>query len=108
MSVTIKTNHVPRGLLDWEDLTLDEQAVFAYIDIDNPAEAPVARFFRYRGSCYDLHDGFERLSTPGALRDALAGWDGFQSDSFFSGIAVRFPVGEPDFERVVVGMVYAS
>lgn len=106
MGVTVRTNNVPRYLLTFEDLTEAERRDFDYVDA---ADFYSPRFFRYRGNCYDLFDGFEVLNTPGDLRDALHGWDGFQSDSFFSGIAVRFPVedGRPDYERVIVALVYA-
>ena len=108
MPLTIITNNVTRDLLCFEDLTDDERAEFDYV---NAADFCSPRFFRYRGCCYDLNDGFDSLPTytPGVFRDNLKGWDGFQSDSFFSGIAVRFPRenGEPDFERIIVALVYS-
>lgn len=98
----IKTNNVPRDLLDWDELTAAERAEFDYID--DPESDGYCRFFRYRGSCYDASDF---MLATGEIADA--GWDGFNSDSFFSGIAIRYPQenGEIDSERVIVALVLA-
>jgi len=99
--ITVTTNNVPRDVIDAWQLTPAERAEFDYLDwgaIDAGNDS--RSFFRYRGQLYDLHDGFEihvPHGTPGR-------WDGFQSDSFFSGIVIRYC---DDYERIVVGTLIA-
>ena len=99
--ITVTTNNVPRPVIDGWQLTPAERAEFDYIDWDAvEAGNDSASFFRYRGQLYDLNDGFEihvPAGTPGK-------WDGFQSDSFFSGIVIRYC---EDYEYVVVGTLIA-
>jgi hypothetical protein len=87
----ICTNHVPRPLLCWHDLTAAEQAEFDYLDNERRRES--ASFFRYRGTVYDLGD-MQRAPTP--LRD----WSGYHSDSYFSGIVFKFARSD---DEVIVG-----
>jgi hypothetical protein len=69
----------------------------------------VNRFFRYRGDIYDTNE-FVRIVPcsqsfgycHGAEPDSpLLKWDGIQTDSFFSGIVIRYCEG---YESVVVGL----
>lgn len=95
----IITNNVPRDVINAYELTADERAQFDYIDwdaIDNSSSS--ASFFRYRGELYDLGES-EVWDNP--MSPTRAGWDGFRSDSFFSGLVVRYV---DNFERVVVGL----
>jgi hypothetical protein len=94
--VTIRTNNVPRDLLDWSDLTNKEQAEFDYID--DPQYA-TQRFFRYRGWTYDVQ---EFMSANG--NNALMGWDGYSSDSYFSGVLIKLVC---ECERVIVASYYS-
>jgi hypothetical protein len=90
----IKTNNVARDVLRWWDLTDKERAEFDYID---DVKQDDAEFVRYRGELYDLHDmerGWGNCSMP----DQFKGWDNYRSDSFFSGILIRWVHGG---ERVV-------
>jgi hypothetical protein len=89
----IITNNVPRDLLCWHDLTPKEREDFDYIK--EPEEFDY-RFFRYKGEVYDYYE-FQR--TP----DSLNWWDGVQSDSYFSGVLVKYTV---DSDRVIVGRYY--
>lgn len=92
------TNNVPRDVIDGWELTPAEREQFDYIDwaaVEAGEES--ASFFRYRGTLHDLGD---MPLAPDSLRKL--GWDGFASDSFFSGIAVRYV---EECERVVVGLV---
>lgn len=104
--LTIVTNNVPRDILDAWELTADERAQFDYHDwaaIERGEDS--ASFFRYKGDLYDLGE-FTRLDGPFLLPNrtrAFATWDGYQSDTFFSGTLVRYC---DDFERVVVGRFY--
>lgn len=97
----IKTNNVPRDVIHGYELTADERALFGYYNwpaIMN-GEADDPQFFRYRGELYDL-DEFEVWDNPAS--PTRGAWDGFRSDSYFSGLAVRYC---DDFERVVVALV---
>jgi hypothetical protein len=95
--VTIRTNNIPRELIDWSDLTNKEQAEFNYVS--DPQYA-TQRFFRYRGWTYDVQ---EFMSTHD-MGSTLRGWDGYSSDSYFSGILVKLVC---DCERVIVGSYYS-
>ena len=104
----IRTNNVPRDLINAWELTEREQRKFDYLDwpaIESGNES--ATFFRYRGRLHDLSE-FSRVIPQGSPRchptegdnPNFAGWDGYLSDSFFSGLLVRYV---DDFERIVVG-----
>ncbi len=87
----IITNHVPRLVLDWDQLTEREQGEFDYLSEDERIDRD---FIRYRGVAYDLGD-FMRVSTPGnctpQMRDAgFPNWDAYQPDSHFSGVLVWY------------------
>lgn len=81
MATRIRTNHQPRDVLSWHDLSAKEQAEFDYLDSEGAREG--AQFMRYRGDVYDLG---EFMRAP----DSLKGWDGYYADSYFSAIVVRF------------------
>ncbi len=101
----IITNNVPRPTIDALELTLEERAEFDYFDweaIDRGEDC--ATFFRYKG---ELHDLGEFMVWDNPMSPTRAGWHGFRSDSYFSGLAVRY-VGEEfgyDMGYVVVARV---
>jgi hypothetical protein len=98
--VTIITNNVPRFIIEPYELTANERKDFDYLDwqaLETGDDS--ASFFRYRGEVYDLGE-FMRVE----YMDALAAWHGYQSDSFFSGIVVRYC---DDHESIVVGRYYS-
>jgi hypothetical protein len=84
----IRTNCQPRNVLRWWDLTDKERAEFDYI-AENDATTEGAEFGRYRGVVYDLHD-MERGFGGAAMPEQFEGWDNYQSDSYFSGILIRW------------------
>ena len=88
-------NNKPRHVLTWYDLTDFEQSNFDYLDSDD-AQAN-ASFVRYRGWVYDLG---EFMRTP----DDLKPFDGYASDSFFSGVLCRFV---DDGDSVIMGRYYS-
>ncbi len=93
------TNHHHRPVLDGWDLTPAERETFDYVDWDAVADGRDSRsFVRYAGELHDLGDV---MRAPEPLQ--RLGWDGFNSDSFFSGIAYRYV---DDGEAVVVARVY--
>lgn len=74
----VVTNHHPRPVLDWHDLTDEERDDLGYDGDGNT-------FFRYRGSIYDLNE-FE--AAPDRIK--ALGWDGHQTQSYFDTVAVRW------------------
>jgi hypothetical protein len=94
----VRTNHVPRPLIEGDELTPAERREFDYHDwaaIDEGRDS--ATFFRYRGELHDLGN-FMRVEPGGDLD--RAGWSGLSSDSFSTGTVARLL---DDDEHVVVG-----
>ena len=89
----IRTNNVPRDILYWHDIPESDRNDFDYItDTDD------ANFFRYKDSYYDLAEFISCSSLPDF--SPLKDWDGYCSDSFFSGIVVKYA---NHYESVIVG-----
>lgn len=98
--VTIKTNNVPRNITDAYELSAAERAEFDYLNwdaIDSGSDS--ASFVRFKGELYDLGE-FMVSTNP-----ELSHWDGHRSDSFFSGLVIRFDRNDAD--KVIVGTFYA-
>jgi hypothetical protein len=93
----IRTNNVPRLLIDAYQLTAAERQQFDYLDwsaIDRGDDS--ATFLRYKGQLYDLGE---------FMRTGIPGWDGIAADSAFSGTLVRFVKDDSDY--VIVGRIYS-
>lgn len=96
--MAVMTNGVPRPVIDAFELTPREREGFDYLDwaaIDEGRDS--ASFFRYRGELYDLGE-FTVATHPA--------WDGVMPISYFTGIMVRYPKGDPNYplgEYVIVG-----
>jgi len=99
MSVTIITNRHPREVLDWLDLSDKERAEFNY------DSAPDHRFVRYKNWTYDLHEFLTARSIQPGTAPMFKEWDGYHSDSFFSGIVVKYDL---DQDWVVMGTYISS
>lgn len=102
MTLTIKTNGIPRPVIESHELTAQERKEFDYIDweqIDKGNNS--ASFFRYMGQLYDLGE-FTRCVKGGEF--ANKGWDGQASDTMFSCVLIRF---RRNMEYVVVGRAYS-
>lgn len=102
--VTITSNH------HWKDLSAAyeftarelEHCGLDYIEGD---EMYSPRLFRYRCWIYDASEFFRVDETyPGRDPHPFLGWHGYQSDSFFSGLLVRYDYD--DHERVQVASYY--
>ena len=93
MVIKIKTNNVPRAILNWFDLSKKEQKEFDWME---EADKESASFVRYKGWVYSLSE-FMRVENDHNLK----GWDGYSSNSFFSGILVKFI--KDDYDHVIVG-----
>jgi hypothetical protein len=97
------TNNQPRLVIDAYQLTEQERAEFDYIDWHKVATGQEsADFFRYKGTVYDLAE----FQTTNGMPEfsPLRQWDGYMSDSFFSGIVVRYSA---DGDEVTVGRFLA-
>ena len=113
----IRTNHVRRECLYSHDLTMDELSEFDYLidtsETDTPEQLQEkwmnsgATFFRYRGELYDLGE-FSRVIPHGSRSchptecdsPEMAGWHGYMSNSYFSGILIKLV---DNYESVIVG-----
>jgi hypothetical protein len=94
----IITNNVPRFILYGYELTAKEAAAFSHYSAD---ELSKHSFFRYRGEVYALID----FMRTGNGLDAFAEWHGYHSETYFSGIVVRYV--DDSCEQVIVGRYYA-
>lgn len=85
----IITNNVPRPLLPLTDLPEKARADFDYL---GPDEVRDYRLVQYKGVWYDVYDSMRcpGAEAPEATRKAFAGWDGYISDSYFSGVLFKF------------------
>lgn len=95
---TVVTNNQPRDVIEVWELTDKERTEFDYLDwaaIERGEDS--ATFIRYRGGTYDLGEFMLCRGMP--LSSPLIAWDGYLSDSFFSGILVRYV---ENAERVIV------
>lgn len=102
MTLTIKTNNIPRLLIDSYQLTEKEREQFDYLDwaaIDEGSDS--ATFFRYKGRLYDLG---EFMRTPEGAEE-MKGWDVYASDSYFSGTLVKYCKDDNDY--VIVASYYS-
>lgn len=112
MSIQIITNNKPYPILTGKDLTPKEKAEFDYINFDDDSGTEYEeRFIRYCKQIYDLHE-FTRIelvrtnmfTTVVEKDNPLAQWQGIQTDSFFSGIVIKYV---NDNEQVIIGRYFS-
>jgi hypothetical protein len=95
MTVTVKTNNVPRectmgqwlpgfGALNPGTLYSKLREQFDYLTED---EFDSTEFFQYRGVWYSVGDFIRVVAAP---HEHLYGWDGYSSDSYFSGVVMKY------------------
>jgi hypothetical protein len=97
----IITNNKPRENLTWRQLTPKEQKEFDYFDPAN-----IGNFFRYKGEIYDLGEFMQinQSIAPHPQRTGWENWQGYFSDSYFSGVLVRYA---SDNESIIVGRYFS-
>ena len=96
-----RTNNVPRFTLDAFELTPKERDDFDYLPWDAiEVGAGGATFVKFKGQLYDLG---EFMRCAGAC--GMEGWDGYYSDSAFSGVLIKY-VGN-DADSVIVGQYFS-
>ena len=95
MSITIVTNNVPREIVAFYELPDTAREDFDYVTGEDQYSP---RFVRYLGEWYDVNEfSVAPVTAP------FNKWHGVQSDSFFSGVLIRY---SEDFETVVVGRYF--
>jgi len=77
----IRTNNVPRHLINGFELTAKERLEFDWMTDEEIYEG---NFIRYKGWTYSTQD-FMRTDHAGDLKS----WDGYYGDSFFSGVLIK-------------------
>lgn len=95
------TNHHEHDILYWWELTPSEKREFDWIE-RNGANPDEYEFFRYRGNAYCTSD-FMPIENNADLKD----WDGYVSDSYFSGIVIKYARedwGGIDPDHVICGL----
>ncbi len=95
----VTTNNQPRPLFSVSELPEKIAAQFDYIKGDDCFSN---RIFMYKG---EYHDSNDMMRCPGSeapkeTRDNFRGWHAYASDSYFSGIVIRYA---DDYESVIVG-----
>lgn len=80
--ICVTCNWRPRPIAYGHELPADARAQFDYLTDD---ELSWRQFVQYRGEWFDLGD-VERATG----NIAEAGWDGFNSDSYWSGLAFKY------------------
>jgi len=85
MALSIYTNNQPRHTVCGYELTEEERKEFDYY---TPDMLDTATFFRYKKMVYDLGE-FMWCNLNGQDQPSWARWDGYLSDTYFSGILVR-------------------
>ena len=97
----IVCNNVPRNLIYGYELSTKERGEFDYIESE---EFELHEFFRCKGSIYDTGE-FMRIDSAIAPHPQREGWenfDGYASDSFFSGVLVKYV----DSDHVIVATYF--
>lgn len=109
MTLSIRTNNHWREPVPFFELPESVRSDFDYVDEE---EQYSDRFVCYRNHWYDLHEFFRihamSGSDPHAMRPEAGSpfdaWTGYQSDSFFSGIVIRY---SEDFEQIQIGTYFS-
>lgn len=101
--LTIITNRQPRELVSLNDIPRRFHSDFDHLDGE---EKYTPRLVKYKRIYYDVGE-FVRTPQDEAPRqnlNQLSAWDGYQSDSYFSGVVIKWC---DDYERVIVGRYYS-
>ena len=105
--ITIITNNVPREVIYGYTLSEKERLEFNYYNWTKIAlgQDDDPSFFRYKGQLYDLGEFQATYGMPEF--NPITKWDLYHSDSFFSGILVKWSYAdEDDYESVTVGRFF--
>ena len=95
-TIKIVTNGHHRELQCLSDIPAGAAEDFDYIDEE---EHYSPRLVQYRGAWYDIND---MIVTSQSGQLSLSEWEAYASETFFSGVVVRF-VPEEDYEVIQIG-----
>lgn len=104
--IVIKCDNVPRSVVCWHDLSKKERADFDYIPEEDRWSQHLVR---YKGVVYDLNEFMRVPEVPqfnGLPALGMQRFDGYQSDSFFSGVLCKYP-DPSSCELVIMATYYA-
>ncbi len=102
MNLQIITNNQYRPTILWQDLTNKEKENFDYLKTDD--EQSQATFVRYKGCVYNTGE-FMRIDNGPDNSPDLKKWDGYSSDTYFSGILLKYDINDMDY--VKMGLYYS-
>ena len=95
----VRTNNVPRDIIQGYDLTKKEREEFDYLDWTDECgvcgDGFYHSFFRFKGQVYDLHE---------ACHYPEKGWDAMYNDTAFSATVIRLVNANT---QVVVGQIFS-
>lgn len=114
--INIVTNNVPRDVISGYEMDPKILKKEFDIDIEGMNDDQIGdlcsmEFVKFRGVWYDLQDFITTRPGPWnhGLPEEFREWDGYSSDSFFSGILLKYAREDDriDHERVVLGTYYS-
>lgn len=114
--INIVTNNVPRDVISGYEMEPKILKKEFDIDIEGMNDDQIGdlcsmEFVKFRGVWYDLLDFITTRPGPWnhGLPEEFREWDGYSSDSFFSGILLKYAREDDriDHERVVLGTYYS-
>ena len=112
----IVTNYVPRDVV--MGYQMNHKILKDEFDIetesmsdDEISDLCAMEFVKFRGVWYNLQDFITTAPGPWnhGLPEEFEGWDGYSSDSFFSGVLLKYARDDDrmDFDRVVMATYYS-
>ena len=114
--LNIVTNNVPRDVISGYEMDPKILKKEFDIDIEGMNDDQIGdlcsmEFVKFRGVWYDLQDFITTRPGPWnhGLPEEFREWDGYSSDSFFSGVLLKYAKEDDriDPERVVLGTYYS-
>ena len=114
--LNIVTNNVPRDVISGYEMDPKILKKEFDIDIEGMNDDQIGdlcsmEFVKFRGVWYDLQDFITTCPGPWnhGLPEEFREWDGYSSDSFFSGVLLKYAKEDDriDHERVVLGTYYS-
>lgn len=96
----IRTNNIPREIINGWELSDEERKEFDYLDWEKVLDGEDStQFFRFKGQLYDISQ-FSFCRPIAEFKE----WDGYFSESAFSGVLVKY-VNEGD--QVVIAQYFS-
>ena len=96
MAIRIRSNYNERQFIYGYELTEKELEEFDYIP---DAQLSYHSFIKYKGQVYDPSEFMAVDMTSQCLPEGFEHWHGYQSDTFFSGLLIRY-CGYNDYYQI--------